>query len=58
MDVYNIEWVVKECSVGKNCWCRRIETKDGSGVIMEEGFIYKKFAEHVVKIHNDYIIKE
>ena len=47
----NTKWEVRECHVGKACWCRMIFTAKDEEVI-HEGAIDKEFAEYIVSLHN------
>lgn len=55
-----VRWKTSNCSEGKICWCRIIEpeisiiSKDDEEIyIAGSGCIPQKYAEHIVKIHNE-----
>lgn len=60
-----VKWKTIPCSSsGEECWCRIIlpidEIKDDQEneiYIVGSGSINKEYAEHIVKIHNEYIDK-
>lgn len=57
-----VEWKTTPCPSGEVCWCRIIEPidnitdDDGNEIyIAGSGSIPKDYAEHIVKLHNDFI---
>lgn len=61
---FNSEWKSSVCSQGEKCWCRiieplnKIEYNNGEEIyIVGDGAISKEFAEYIVKLHNDNLIK-
>jgi len=57
-----VKWKTILCNSGEECWCRiitpeiDIEDKDGNEIyIAGSGAIPKIYAEHIVKLHNDFI---
>ena len=60
-----VEWKTTPCSKGENCWCRVIEPKkeikDDNGneiYIAGSGCVPKKYAEHIVELHNKSLKKK
>jgi hypothetical protein len=60
-----VRWKVLPCFQGESCWCRTIGPeipifdKEGNEIyIAGSGAIHKEFAEHIVKVHNDSLIKK
>lgn len=58
----NNKWQTIPCHTGKECWCRMIVTKDYDETTQEDdtlvchaGALTKNVAEHVVKLHNNFI---
>lgn len=58
-------WKISFCKEGKDCWCRlivpeeAITDKDGNEIyIVGSGSIPTVYAEHVVKLHNEFISKK
>ena len=49
--IIDSEWEVSICHSGEICWCREIKTKDGE-LIVPFSILSKKYAEHIVFIHN------
>lgn len=59
-----VKWKAVVCQSGENCWCRIIEPEqkivDDNGneiYIASSGCIPKKYAEHIVKLHNESLMK-
>lgn len=60
-----VRWKVSLCNTGEDCWCRMIEPESPilfrDGYLDEEycvcvmGAIDKATAEHIVKLHNNYL---
>jgi hypothetical protein len=70
-ELYNKPWKVSTCSQGEFCWCRIIESvepivyreedEDKFSLISKVipmGIISSDFAEHVVKLHNEFLEKK
>ena len=60
-----VKWKITLCPSGKKCWCRIIEPEqeikddDGNEIyIIGSGCISKDYAEHIVKLHNDSLVKD
>jgi len=60
-----VPWKIGTCDVGEKCWCRTIELVTPIPFGDEEithvaraGEIFKKHAEHIVKLHNDYLARQ
>ena len=62
-DLINDTWYVGTCSSGESCWCRTISTKPNGDpdedemdyCIAHAGCLSKDVAEHIVKIHNEWL---
>jgi len=59
-----VKWKTSPCFTGEECWCRiiepveKIEDKDGNEIyIAGSGSINKEYAEHIVKLHNEFVDK-
>jgi hypothetical protein len=67
-----VHWKLETCNVGESCWCRIIlptekilyknkvgetERVDEFEHIIPDGSIDKETAEHVLKLHNDHVVK-
>lgn len=70
-EIYNKPWKVSTCNERESCWCRiiksvepivyREEDEDKFSLISEVipmGIISSDFAEHVVKLHNEFLEKK
>lgn len=59
----NDKWYIGCCMQGESCWCRTISTKPDSDpdtdkleyAIACSGELSKDIAEHIVKIHNEWL---
>lgn len=61
-DLTQFKWEIGLCISGEDCWCRTISVKDKyfpndkeTACIISSGSIGKLEAEHIVKIHNDWL---
>lgn len=59
-----VKWKITLCHTGEECWCRmiepeeKIEDDDGNEVyIAPAACLSAIHAEHIVKLHNEYIDK-
>lgn len=59
-----VRWKTEVCNQGKTCWCRivtpvkKIYCDDGNEVIIcHAASLSKKHAEHIVKLHNQSLVK-
>jgi len=59
-NILNKRWKTIECISGKDCWCLPVVTEDydktKDDYIIGVGAVSKEMAEHIVKIHNDYLL--
>ena len=59
-----VPWKTATCAEGKKCWCRCILPKDkilfdkSEVYIIHAGVLYEIQAEHIVKLHNESLIKK
>lgn len=67
-DLTQFKWKVDVCNTGENCWCRVIYVAEEvyysseshmkqqeTPCIIPDGSVGKKEAEHIVKLHNDWL---
>jgi hypothetical protein len=58
-----VRWKTETCSQGEKCWCRlivpekKIEDDNGNEIVIaSSGDIKKEYAEHIVALHNWYML--
>lgn len=58
IDVINQKWKTEVCHASFDCWCKLISTEIDEGpesLIVSSGAINRENAEHIVKIHNEWL---
>ncbi len=61
-----VEWKTTPCNSGEKCWCRIIEPvvpilyddEIEEIYIVHSGSISEEYAEHIVKLHNEFVKSE
>jgi len=65
--LYKTKWKTATCQQGKKCWCRMIipvkkivcdESENEGLYIAGSGELNKRAAEHIVKLHNNWLKKK
>lgn len=58
-DVLSVRWKVGLCNTGEACWCRTVLSEDESQgfCVISDGAVFAADAEHIVKLHNDWLEK-